>query len=375
MKRKILGITLGSLLLVPALPAFASNYILQDEGRSFVVTSGGKVLKELPQGTVKVSEFNTGKAVLVRKSTCAAKDPVQTGEYYDVSLINESGEPIKDALNVTCISSAEAQSLSIVEDWLYGGFDGTQLLTGWDGKAFPFPHPDYLVSTGKVSEGLLSVTYSLSNSQLTALDRGTLPAVSPENSEFYTGFVNIKGQWVLPPVYEEAKDFHQGLAAIRIGDLWGYINPQGQKVIPATFTDAGDFIWNYAVVGQKGLYGIIDKFGSFTLQPKYLAIKPLNYGFFAVQKEENGPWGIITSQGTQITPLIYTSIGEFSEGLAVAEYESRVGYLNYSGKWAITPQFGFQFHEDFQGGLAKVMKDGEEVLIDKSGKVVYKFKQ
>jgi hypothetical protein len=36
------------------------------------------------------------------------------------------------------------------------------------------------------------------------------------------GFLNKNGSEVIPPVFHDAKEFSEGLAAARVGDLWGY---------------------------------------------------------------------------------------------------------------------------------------------------------
>lgn len=51
--------------------------------------------------------------------------------------------------------------------------------------------------------------------------------------------------------------------------LWGYIDCKGNLVIPGTFAEAEDFRGNYALVRQDwgGLYGIIDAKGEWALPP------------------------------------------------------------------------------------------------------------
>lgn len=42
------------------------------------------------------------------------------------------------------------------------------------------------------------------------------------------GFINQRKQWVIPPRFEEAKEFQDGRAAAKQGGKWGFINKQGQ---------------------------------------------------------------------------------------------------------------------------------------------------
>ena len=59
----------------------------------------------------------------------------------------------------------------------------------------------------------------------------------------------------------------------------------------------------------------------------------------------------------------------FSEGLAAVEKDGRYGYIDTSGKTAIP--FKYDFAIEFENGYASVSLDGEDQVIDKTGKNVY----
>lgn len=42
------------------------------------------------------------------------------------------------------------------------------------------------------------------------------------------GFINQRQQWVIPPRFDEAREFQDGRAAAKQGSKWGFINKQGQ---------------------------------------------------------------------------------------------------------------------------------------------------
>ncbi len=44
--------------------------------------------------------------------------------------------------------------------------------------------------------------------------------------------------WAIPPRFDKAEPFHHGLAAVRVGGLWGYIDPEATMVIPPRFEAA-----------------------------------------------------------------------------------------------------------------------------------------
>lgn len=42
------------------------------------------------------------------------------------------------------------------------------------------------------------------------------------------GFVNEHQQWVIPPRFEDAREFQGGRAAVRQNGKWGFINKRGE---------------------------------------------------------------------------------------------------------------------------------------------------
>lgn len=42
------------------------------------------------------------------------------------------------------------------------------------------------------------------------------------------GYINENQQWVIPPRFDEAREFKDGKAAVRMNRRWGFINKQGE---------------------------------------------------------------------------------------------------------------------------------------------------
>ena len=55
------------------------------------------------------------------------------------------------------------------------------------------------------------------------------------------GFADVSGEIMIEPKYQAAKSFRNGLAAVRIGSLWGFINQDDELVIPCQYYDTGYF--------------------------------------------------------------------------------------------------------------------------------------
>ena len=84
------------------------------------------------------------------------------------------------------------------------------------------------------------------------------------------GWVDERGEVVIPPRYDEAGDFHEGLAAVNRKGLWGYIDHSGREVIPLTYLTASPFAGGYAAVRNfDNRVGVIDRSGSTVLPFRY----------------------------------------------------------------------------------------------------------
>ena len=91
------------------------------------------------------------------------------------------------------------------------------------------------------------------------------------------GFVNKKGEWVIPARFESVRPFVEGLAAVKEKNHWGYIDPTGKYVIPPTFADLDnanfrDFSEGLAFNcdSKTGLCGYIDHTGKFVIPPRFI---------------------------------------------------------------------------------------------------------
>lgn len=72
------------------------------------------------------------------------------------------------------------------------------------------------------------------------------------------GYVDDAGRIVIPPEYEGARDFHQGVAAVQIRGKWGYIDRWGEIEILPQFEESLDFSEGLAAVSYEGRWGYIE---------------------------------------------------------------------------------------------------------------------
>ena len=160
-----------------------------------------------------------------------------------------------------------------------------------------------------------------------------------KDGEWFSGYINSDGDWVLNPQYDKAYPFSEdGIALIKEkgSDLVHFIKEDGSYAIEEGFYDATDFKDGYAMV----------------------------------QKEENGKAAFIDTEGKYITDFIYEfslDYAGFPEGLARVrlDKDGEYGYINVQGEVVIDPIYTVA--DDFSCGLAWI---GGNEYIDKNGKVV-----
>ena len=118
------------------------------------------------------------------------------------------------------------------------------------------------------------------------------------------GFIDIKGNFVIPPMFTSAGFFIEGLAKVMVGGQ-SYID-EGRKI--------GQFI-----ASEKGKWGYIDPTGIFKIPPQFTAADRFSEGLARVSINDNGSkkekWGYIDPTGTLKIPPQFTSADSFSESL------------------------------------------------------------
>ena len=97
----------------------------------------------------------------------------------------------------------------------------------------------------------------------------SLPAPLPVLTQFHElkrdksngkwGFVDVhSGKVVIPHKYDGAKDFSEGLAAIKLNRRWGFIDETDKEFIPIMYKNVRSFKKGLAAISLNGWWGYID---------------------------------------------------------------------------------------------------------------------
>lgn len=148
------------------------------------------------------------------------------------------------------------------------------------------------------------------------------------------GYISKAFRFSVDPVYEDARDFHNGLAAVMLGGKWGFIYPNGRWAIEPRYDRADDFddaehsgdfddagrqdntrpdrdpqtAGLYAMVQRDGRWGYIDRTGREVLVPQFEQARPFFRGLARVSRGNS--FAYITERGqVRFDPLITMKLG------------------------------------------------------------------
>lgn len=185
----------------------------------------------------------------------------------------------------------------------------------------------------------------------------------------------------IPCQYDDAGDFSEGLARVKLNGKWGFIDKTGREAVPCQYDDAGSFSEGLAAVLLNGKWGFIDKTGKEVVPFKYNTVWPFSEGLAKVWL--NHKYGYIDKTGREVVPCQYDKVWNFSNGMACVGIE--VGQVNYTAffppktlyKCGLVNEQGqevvpckYDEIDNFENGFARVKQGEKYGFVDKTGREV-----
>ena len=154
------------------------------------------------------------------------------------------------------------------------------------------------------------------------------PYAAKKDGKF--GYIDQNGEMIIPPQFERALGFVEGLGRVGIGDKHGYIDETGSFVIPLKFDEAHPFSEGLAGarIGEK--FGFIDKTGAFAIPPRFDNVEHYSEGIAAVMVDDR--WGYVDRKGDFIAEPRFHTCWPFSNGVAPVMGDRKCGYIDRTGK-------------------------------------------
>lgn len=183
------------------------------------------------------------------------------------------------------------------------------------------------------------------------------------------GYIDQAGRIAIKPVFEQALDFSDGMAAVREGKNWGYIDSSGKIAVPIRIEQliAFPFCGDGAVVYDQGAsMAIVDRTGKVTRKQDWEKIVDCHGGILSVRNDRK--WGFFKASGEAVVAPKYDGVGQFAEGLGAANSQGKWGFVDQGGNWVVEPRFDEAGR--FSEGLAPVRVEDKWGYIDRAGKFV-----
>ncbi|MBK9192219.1 MAG: WG repeat-containing protein [Crocinitomicaceae bacterium] len=151
----------------------------------------------------------------------------------------------------------------------------------------------------------------------------------PFKSKEKWGFLDEFGEIRIYPQFEDAEDFQEGLAVIKLNGQYGYINKSGKIVIQPVYDDALSFNEGHAVVEYREKLGMINRNGEFIISPRFEDLGNLRNGLAYFLQDTL--YGYFDSKGIERIPPKYTDAYDFEKGKAVVSQNGFFGLIDVFG--------------------------------------------
>lgn len=242
------------------------------------------------------------------------------------------------------------------------------------------------------------------------------------DGKYLYGYIDKLGEIIIQPKYENAEDFVDGKALVKLGDnnyelidktgealtsfkyyyaaamgeglitfreksedKLGYIDENGKAIIPPSFDYADAFNNGVAVVSINAensavKYGLINNKGEYIIEPEYNDIKNLGEGSFGLGIPIDIDWtyagskyAIANSKGEILTDFIYYEVSNFKDGLASVNDRVATFFITNEGKKSDIIKAVDGIGElTFFGDVIKANIDNRLYYMSKQGEVLWK---
>ncbi len=137
---------------------------------------------------------------------------------------------------------------------------------------------------------------------------------------FTWGFKDASGAWAIPPKFNDARNFKDGLAQVQEGAKWISINPQGKtvdtdkrKLRPIAPPSDG-----LALASENDLLGWVDARNKLAF-PLRKYDEAFSFSPDLARFKIDGTYGFLDKSGNPKIPNQYPAAADFSHGLAAVQ--------------------------------------------------------
>lgn len=152
---------------------------------------------------------------------------------------------------------------------------------------------------------------------------------------------------------------HNGVAIFESNARFGYMTFDGEVLFEATYDDVTPFVCGLAIVKQNDKYGLVSIQGSTVADCIYDSIQfsdeHANDHLLIVSHD--GQYGVITADGDMITPIDFEDMSGFINGSSIVTINGLMGLIDTTGTMRISPEWDWLYYPDENGWCLACMDD------------------
>lgn len=183
------------------------------------------------------------------------------------------------------------------------------------------------------------------------------------------GFIDAKGNFAIPAMYDEVSNFSCGYALVYVGDAPKFIDTNNKMLTTPSMDDAYDFYNKYAKIYVDGKYGLLDNSGKATIQPFFYRLGYMgDNGLIGGCVGESDMCGYYDKDGKVVLTPMYNTVGMFEDGAAVVVLNDKYGVIDKDGKWLISAMYDGL--DNLGHGLIGFSQNGKYGVLNLKGETV-----
>lgn len=185
------------------------------------------------------------------------------------------------------------------------------------------------------------------------------------------GYINEKGEMVLPAIYDQAGAFSCGYALVATGYNSYFIDEQGNKQ-EATFDSAVPFYYNYAVVFLNNGFGLLSNSFDLTIEPVMERLGDMgDNGLLCAKRQGSTKWEYVDANGETKIEAQFDGADNFKAGMAIVYVGSQCGTIDKNGEYIIEPSSQLGLTNMGEGLLANYNFDAQKwEVLNKNGEAI-----
>jgi hypothetical protein len=148
--------------------------------------------------------------------------------------------------------------------------------------------------------------------------------------DYLWGYIDLKGNEVIPAIYDDVRDFREGLAAVNYKGYWGFIDEKGKFAIAPIYRTVQNFSEGFAIVQTfNDSLLLIDKIGQ--IIQNLPAKEAFSVSSQIIRIKNNQGYTFLDLGGNPINQEVYDKAFDFNNDIAIVGIEDKMGVINTSG--------------------------------------------